>query len=870
MAADYALPLAAPASTSSPPAISMARAAGYCAGFSCALAALGAQQGRVPAGGCDLGGVRRRGCRWSRARELALREKLAALERETEELRLRRAEDARANEKVAGIFASHEQRWLAERKSLRRQVHAVVAAARARDAKREAEAVELTRRLEEQRDAAAAAMEQEIQRREVAAEEVRERAAKEAAEHAAELRKHKAAFVELASAQRQLEADLSRAARVADSAEAEVGEAMKRRDEAAAAAAELSAEAARLRRDAEHKDKILSAMLRKSKIDMEDREMLVREVKMCKARRKQAELEADRWRKMWESGSRPGAHRRGSSRSSAARSAAAEGCSDKLLAADAAAAGETKIVFVDHVEGDGRKEKDRHRQAPAKELTTIECVDRYASHVDDKPAVEEYQGLQEWFQMETEKYTAMIKHRHAAEVEAFTEQLRLKDEKLEAFRWRAVSTDVEAARLRSRIQDLEERLAQHKKHAAALEALLLDREEESRALKDQLEALQAKALGAAICAAAGDEDDDDDDDAAGDRCIPCSPVNIHRTLSGEADGPSPGSPRTKLNEPPSPDGHKVFDVEAAEAALVVPVRELALAAAATRVEHERHDATARRSFRSEIEEFSEEKEVCTDPGNARAQARTSSSHSQEATSSELALVVVPPPPPPPEQQKGSAAWKTDIHALAVSYKIKRLKQQLLVLEKLAAAEGKEKEEAAAAAAARSSAGEAGCSSSGSRLQQPRSRYQTMMNFLSKHVKRYQSLDDKIDDLCARMEESKRSVGRERRRQGAGEQSSAALGQFLEETFQLQRFMVATGQKLLETQARISLGLSSSSRGGGSAGGGAGNDGVDMKRLMDVAGALLRDVQRGLEVRIARIIGDLEGTLTFHGILRTAR
>ena len=42
-------------------------------------------------------------------------------------------------------------------------------------------------------------------------------------------------------------------------------------------------EAARLRRDADHKDKILSAMLRKSKIDMEDREILVQEVKLCKA-----------------------------------------------------------------------------------------------------------------------------------------------------------------------------------------------------------------------------------------------------------------------------------------------------------------------------------------------------------------------------------------------------------------------------------------------------------------------------------------------------------------------------------------------------------------------------------------------------------
>lgn len=124
------------------------------------------------------------------------------------------------------------------------------------------------------------------------------------------------------------------------------------------------------------------------------------------------------------------------------------------------------------------------------------------------------------------------------------------------------------------------------------------------------------------------------------------------------------------------------------------------------------------------------------------------------------------------------------------------------------------------------------------------------------------------------EESKRGGGRERhhrrRRQrreseedGSGDREQrAALARFLEETFQLQRYMVATGQKLLEMQSRIAPSLERA------AGNGGGNDGVDMGRFMDVVGALLRDVQRGLEVRIARIIGDLEGTLTFHGILHT--
>jgi hypothetical protein len=109
--------------------------------------------------------------------------------------------------------------------------------------------------------------------------------------------------------------------------------------------------------------------------------------------------------------------------------------------------------------------------------------------------------------------------------------------------------------------------------------------------------------------------------------------------------------------------------------------------------------------------------------------------------SSLALVVVAPP----QQKAAASACKTDIHALAVSYKINRLKQQLAVLEKLAAAGDKED---AAAAAAKPSDTEASSSSSSGR--QPRSRFHTMMSFLNKHVKRYQSLDDKIDDLCLRM------------------------------------------------------------------------------------------------------------------------
>jgi hypothetical protein len=315
-------------------------------------------------------------------------------------------------------------------------------------------------------------------------------------------------------------------------------------------------------------------------------------------------------------------------------------------------------------------------------------------------AVEEYQqGLQEWFQIETEKYAAMIKHRHGAEIEAFTEQLRLKDEKLEAFPWRAVSTDIEATRLRCRIQDLEARLAQHN---AGLEAQLLDyRLNGNGALKE------------------------DEDDRVG---IPCSPATIEATETIEAERLLSSSARrqedrtvvsssraaeTKVKEPVLPDD---FNVDRAFG-VPVAVPDHEPVDVATSTEPEPYDVPARHSFRCEMEE---EKEVYPDPGNAHSHS------SQEASSSNSNLA-------PPPQKAAATACKTDIHALAVSYKIKRLEQQLAVLEKLAA-EGKNEDDAAAAT----------------------SRYHTMISVLSKHVKRYQSLD-KIDGLCARMVSNARSL-----------------------------------------------------------------------------------------------------------------
>ena len=45
---------------------------------------------------------------------------------------------------------------------------------------------------------------------------------------------------------------------------------------------------------------------------------------------------------------------------------------------------------------------------------------------------------------------------------------------------------------------------------------------------------------------------------------------------------------------------------------------------------------------------------------------------------------------------------------------------------------------------------------------------------------------------------------------------------------------------------------------------------DMKRVADSARTLFQEVQRGLQVWIARIIGDLEGALTCEGMIHLRR
>ncbi|KAF5739575.1 coiled-coil domain-containing protein [Tripterygium wilfordii] len=164
-------------------------------------------------------------------------------------------------------------------------------------------------------------------------------------------------------------------------------------------------------------------------------------------------------------------------------------------------------------------------------------------------------------------------------------------------------------------------------------------------------------------------------------------------------------------------------------------------------------------------------------------------------------------------------WKVDGESTGVSIKLKLLEQQLLNMEIIG-----------------------------------KSDLSKVPSLMRKQAKRYQALAGKIGDLCTRMQASDPSeptLNPEFRTQRQTE--------FLLEAFRLQQRASETGQKLLALQSDI----------------GQNYYGYEpeiqvqltTRRSLDSIRYNLKEVQRNLEIWLARIIGDLEGILSRDGASR---
>nr|XP_043608715.1 uncharacterized protein LOC122580502 isoform X2 [Erigeron canadensis] len=165
-------------------------------------------------------------------------------------------------------------------------------------------------------------------------------------------------------------------------------------------------------------------------------------------------------------------------------------------------------------------------------------------------------------------------------------------------------------------------------------------------------------------------------------------------------------------------------------------------------------------------------------------------------------------------------WKVDGDSSGVSAKLKLLEQELQNLENIGAND-----------------------------------LSKVPSLMKKQAKRYQALAGKIDDLCRRMENDpcEPNAGLEFRTQRQTE--------FLLEALRLQQRASETGQKLLSLQTETGTGFNH------------GNDPLEGRARLTTRLSLnsirnnFRDIQRNLEIWLARIIGDVEGILARDGASR---
>nr|XP_048320398.1 uncharacterized protein LOC107430971 isoform X3 [Ziziphus jujuba var. spinosa] len=168
-------------------------------------------------------------------------------------------------------------------------------------------------------------------------------------------------------------------------------------------------------------------------------------------------------------------------------------------------------------------------------------------------------------------------------------------------------------------------------------------------------------------------------------------------------------------------------------------------------------------------------------------------------------------------------WKVDGESTGVSSKLKVLEEELLNLEKVGKTD-----------------------------------ISKVPSLMRKQAKRYQALAGKIDDLCRRMviltqasDPCEPTLTTEFRTQRQTE--------FLLEAFRLQQRASETGQKLMALQTEIGKSYHGDELGSQAK--------LTTKRSLDSIRNNFKEIQRNLEIWLARIIGDLEGILARDGASR---
>lgn len=654
---------------------------------------------------------------------------------EITELKKLRNQDAKANEKVVSIIASQKQNWLKEKYRLRLQVEALMRELRNMEKRKRQSLTELQERVKEkdgllqskdkemeEEKRKCQELEEKLVKAEKEVQDLREMKERDVQEHSSELWRQKKTFLELASSQRQLEAELSRANKQIDAKRHELED--------------LSLEMVKMRKDLEAKDRILAVMLKKSKLDIAEMHTLLMESKM-----KQDEDETKSWR----------------SNSKSRRSLRS------MFAFETTSKPKTNSVgSIAHTDEHVAWNKDPDVVPEIMDSYSTDDFSELGNRVVHFEGVNGIAKKRENMSFGEEDFCIrVIGKKQEIDLGVLPEHVKLKDEKIEALCLHLMNSELESNRLRSCNEELRQEMSLLRDNNTKLEGLVSQRGEESVAMRKQ----QLKSLTS----------------------------HKNNTRFGRKNTKAEARERVfeGSKEKATEKGRESYSPD--------ELRHLTLKAAQSDAEEE-----------SEKDTLLQENEF---------------TKREKADGKETESTNNPP-------------WRMDLHALGVSFKIKRLRQQLMMLERyIGKQESQESDKISS-------------SDTGKRA------LLSLITLLNKQVTRYQSLQEKIDGICKRMH--------------VNDTEKTSLEHFLDETFQLQRYIVATGQKLMEIQSKITSGFVEVLVGFITTESSSTSSSFDPERFVESIRTLFQEVQRGLEVRISRIIGDLGGTLARQGMIHLKR
>lgn len=394
-------------------------------------------------------------------------------------------------------------------------------------------------------------------------------------------------------------------------------------------------------------------------------------------------------------------------------------------------------------------------------LTSLSSVAEFLLFSCFKEITTNVKQSEDCIRLETEKYVTILEQRHYEEIDAFAEQMRLKDEKLESFRWQLLSMELESKQLQSHIEGLDDNVSHFKEEIMKLEVLLSERDKELKSLKEKFSDFS---LQSPHCKRRNSSDNTKHPEKNPDATRSEVKIIKRKVRENEQDqevGEVGISGEVETNIQESGDDKAFFESKSSE----IRTRK-------ERKEKERTDNNISNIFKEDAEVRIQEQsmkelervensfedqwqgvgvvvrapaeeieviEVCINQDHARENHLENNCPERE-TANKLPSVKN-------SLVKKDSTCKMDLHALGVSYKIKRLKQQLFMVEKLAAAQALKKTTGKSNATGMleiceiKKTEEHGHQSKG---------FLIIMSLLNKHVKRYQNLEEKTNDLCKRM------------------------------------------------------------------------------------------------------------------------